>query len=135
MQRLTRTARWSTAPEAELWLDGGHNPAAGEALAEASGALPARPTHLICGMMNTKDVRGYMRPLAAHAATLTALSIPGEVNTLPAEETAQAPRCRARGDPCARPLGAGSDLRVALPRRAGAGRERLSGLPSAAGRG
>jgi dihydrofolate synthase/folylpolyglutamate synthase len=40
-------------------------------------------------MMNTKDVAGYMAPLAQHAASLTALSIPGEVNTLPAEETAK----------------------------------------------
>ena len=27
----------------ELWLDGGHNPAAGVALAEALGRLPTRP--------------------------------------------------------------------------------------------
>jgi dihydrofolate synthase/folylpolyglutamate synthase len=92
MQRLTRGPLFDIAPEAELWLDGGHNPAAGEAIARHLATLPDRPTHLVCGMMNTKDVRGYMRPLAAHAATLTALSIPGEVNTLPAEETAQAAR-------------------------------------------
>jgi dihydrofolate synthase/folylpolyglutamate synthase len=38
-------------------------------------------------MLNTKDVTGYLRPLAAHAASLAAVSIPGEKNTLPAEET------------------------------------------------
>ncbi|GAB1361932.1 hypothetical protein MASR1M32_11680 [Rhodobacter sp.] len=76
----------------ELWLDGGHNPAGGEALAATLARLPARETHLICGMLNTKDVRGYMRPLAAHAAKLWAVSIPNEPNTLPAETTRDSAR-------------------------------------------
>jgi dihydrofolate synthase / folylpolyglutamate synthase len=80
----------SAAPKAELWLDGGHNPAAGMALAEVLNDLPTRPTHLICGMLNTKDVAGYLRPLARVAASLTAVSIPGEANTLPAAATAKA---------------------------------------------
>ena len=88
MQRLTKGPLPEAAPEAELWLDGGHNPSAGEALGKVLAARPARPTHLICGMLNTKDVTGYLRPLAAHAASLTAVSIPGEANTLPAGETA-----------------------------------------------
>jgi dihydrofolate synthase/folylpolyglutamate synthase len=54
--------------------------------------MPARPTHLICGMLNTKDVTGYLRPLAAQAVSLTAVSIPGEANTLPAAETEAAAR-------------------------------------------
>ena len=52
---------------AELWLDGGHNAAAGQALARHLASLPERPTHLICGMLNTKDIGGYLRPLAAQA--------------------------------------------------------------------
>ncbi|MGE4326067.1 MAG: bifunctional folylpolyglutamate synthase/dihydrofolate synthase, partial [Pseudodonghicola sp.] len=74
----------------ELWLDGGHNPAAGIVLGAHLQSLPKRPTHLICGMLNTKDVKGYLRPLAGQAQTLTAVSIPGEANTLSAEETAAA---------------------------------------------
>ncbi len=89
MQRLRSGPLVDAAGHAELWLDGGHNPAAGEALGAYLSTLPGRATHLVCGMMNTKDVAGYMAPLAAHAASLTALSIPGEVNTLPAEETAR----------------------------------------------
>nr|WP_207186923.1 folylpolyglutamate synthase/dihydrofolate synthase family protein [Rhodovulum imhoffii] len=77
---------------AEVWLDGGHNPAAGAALAEALTRLPPRPLHLVCGMLNTKDVRGYMRPLAGQAHSLTAVSIPGEAATLPASATAEAAR-------------------------------------------
>lgn len=78
------------ASGAELWLDGGHNPAAGQALASVLRSLPDRPTHLICGMLNTKDVRGYLAPLADVAAGLTAVSIPGEANTLSSDDTAQA---------------------------------------------
>ena len=40
--------------------------------------------------MNTKDVDGYLSPLAAHAKQLIGVSIPGETNTLPAEDIAQA---------------------------------------------
>ena len=92
MQRLSDGPLARMAPEGELWLDGGHNPAAGEALAATLAALPKRPTHLICGMLNTKDIAGYLRPLAAEAASLTAVSIPGEAATLPAEATAKVAR-------------------------------------------
>lgn len=90
MQRLKTGPLFDAAPEAELWLDGGHNAAAGAALAAVLDGLPTRPTHLICGMLNTKDVTGYLRPMAPHVASLTAVSIPGEINTLPADETAAA---------------------------------------------
>ena len=87
MQRLKTGSLVEAAGDAELWLDGGHNAAAGIALADVLADLPKRPTHLICGMLNTKDVKGYMAPLAAQAASLTAISIPDEINTLSAEET------------------------------------------------
>ena len=58
------------------------------AVAATLAAMPRKPTHLVCGMLNTKDVLGYMRPLAGVAQSLTAVAIPGEPNTLPAEETA-----------------------------------------------
>ncbi|MBW3241704.1 bifunctional folylpolyglutamate synthase/dihydrofolate synthase [Epibacterium sp. DP7N7-1] len=87
MQRLKTGPLVEIAGAAELWLDGGHNAAAGIALADVLAKLPQRPTHLICGMLNTKDVTGYLRPLAAEAASLTAVSIPGEAATLSAEET------------------------------------------------
>ena len=92
MQQLKGTVLNDLVPQADLWLDGGHNPAAGEALAAHLKSLLQRPTHLICGMLNTKDVRGYLRPLATVASHLTAVSIPGEANTLTAPETAKAAR-------------------------------------------
>jgi dihydrofolate synthase/folylpolyglutamate synthase len=89
MEKLTAGPLVDLAAPAELWLDGGHNPAAGRVLADTLLGLPKRPTHLICGMLNTKDIGGYLVPLAAISATLTAISIPGEANTIPAEKTAQ----------------------------------------------
>ncbi|WP_240602527.1 bifunctional folylpolyglutamate synthase/dihydrofolate synthase [Paracoccus endophyticus] len=89
MQRLTRgpLAQSAAAQGCDLWLDGGHNPAGGRAVAATLAAMPRRPTHLVCGMLNTKDVAGYMQALAPVAASLTAVPIPGEANTLPAEVT------------------------------------------------
>ncbi len=90
MQRLVKGPLVDLAPEAELWLDGGHNPAAGAALAETLSELPTRPTHAICGMLSTKDVSGYMAELQGAVSDLHAVAIPGETATLPAEETAEA---------------------------------------------
>lgn len=90
MQRLRRGPLVDIAPQTELWLDGGHNPAAGEAISALLADMPDRPTYLICGMLNTKDIGGFLRPLAAHADRLFAVSIPGEAATLPASQTAEA---------------------------------------------
>jgi len=90
MQRLVSGPLVQAAGQAQLWLDGGHNPAAGEALAETLAAMDDRPLHLICGMLNSKDVRGYLRPLARVARSLHAVTIPGESATLLAEDTAAA---------------------------------------------
>lgn len=92
MQRLAWGPLVDAAGGAELWLDGGHNPAAGQALARHLAGLAPRPTYLVCGMLNTKDVSGYLAPLARVAQGLTAVPIPGEANTLPADATAQAAR-------------------------------------------
>ena len=90
MQRLRHGPLVDLAPSVELWLDGGHNPAGGEAVAATLARMPKRETHLICGMLNTKDVSGYMAPLAPQVTRLHAVSIPGEKNTLPAEVTRDA---------------------------------------------
>ncbi len=92
MQRLRQGPLVEMAPNVELWLDGGHNPAGAEAVAATLARMPRRETHLICGMLNTKDVVGYMAPLVAEVTRLHAVSIPGEKNTLPAEVTRDAAR-------------------------------------------
>lgn len=90
MQRLQYGPLVEAAQGCELWLDGGHNPAGAEAVAATLASLPRRPTHLVCGMLNTKDVVGYMLPMTKVADDLIAISIPGEPNTLSAEDTATA---------------------------------------------
>jgi dihydrofolate synthase / folylpolyglutamate synthase len=90
MQRLRQGPLVDLAPKVELWLDGGHNPAGAEAVAATLARMPPRETHVICGMLNTKDVRGYMSPLTPYVRRLHAVSIPGEKNTLPAEVTRKA---------------------------------------------
>jgi len=92
MQKLRFGPLLEAAPKAELWLDGGHNPAAGKAIAEALTRLPERPLYMVCGMLNTKDIGGYLAPLAASAVRLTGVSIPGETATLSAEEICAAAR-------------------------------------------
>ena len=87
MQRLTEGSLPQMAPEAELWLDGGHNPHAARAILATLKDLPDRPTHLIIGMLNTKDVGGYMEILAPVAKTTHCVSIPGQTATLSAKET------------------------------------------------
>lgn len=90
MQRLRQGPLVELAREAELWLDGGHNPAAGKVIAETLRQMPERPTHLICGMLKTKDPAGFLKPLREVADGLTSIAIPGETATLPADETAAA---------------------------------------------
>ena len=92
MQKLQTGPIIDSAPNAEIWLDGGHNPAAGQAIGHHLGTLENRPTYLICGMLNTKDIGGYLTPIAPHIEKLIAVSIPGEMNTLPATDTAAAAR-------------------------------------------
>lgn len=87
MQRLRTGPLVADAPGIELWLDGGHNPAGGEAVAATLAALPPRETFLICGMLDTKDVAGYLRFVGRQAQALWAVSIPGEAHTLPAGAT------------------------------------------------
>ena len=76
----------------ELWLDGGHNPSAGEALADMAASWSDRPLYLIVGMLNTKDPVGLLAPIAPQARSLYAVTIPGEENPHPAAEIAAAAR-------------------------------------------
>jgi dihydrofolate synthase/folylpolyglutamate synthase len=75
-------------PGSELWLDGGHNPAGGEALAQTLADLEERsskPLHLIVGMMGQKDAAGFLGPFRGLATQVVTVSIPGahEASHLP----------------------------------------------------
>ncbi len=93
LQRLTRGPLVEQLPaDWELWLDGGHNPGAGEVLGAAAAGWNDRPLDLVVGMLNTKDAVGFLTPLAPRARTLYAVTIPGEDNPLPAAAIATAAR-------------------------------------------
>lgn len=92
MQRLRTGPIVDAANGAEVWLDGGHNAAAGTALAEAILRLPKQPLHLICGMLATKDTTGFMQPLRQLADTLHAVTLNGENAMLSSQEVDTAAR-------------------------------------------
>jgi dihydrofolate synthase/folylpolyglutamate synthase len=77
-------------PEWELWLDGGHNPHAAEALARHSRSWRDKGLLGLFGMLSTKDVDGYLEPLAARFHSLRTVAIPGEESSLSAEDAAAA---------------------------------------------
>lgn len=67
-------------PGSELWLDGGHNPAAGQVLAQTLADLEERspkPLHLVVGMMAIKDATGFLSPFRGLARHVVAVPIPG----------------------------------------------------------
>ena len=96
LQRLDPEKLRADVPdEVELWLDGGHNPAAGLVLAQAMSELEekvSRPLVLVCGMMNTKDAGGFLRPFSGLAERVVTLAIPAEKNAIPALELAKIAR-------------------------------------------
>ncbi len=117
LQRLREGPLAEAAPEAEIWLDGGHNPAAGAALAAHLRSLPGRPTHLVCGMLGTKDADGFLGPLADVADSLTALAIPGESASMTAEDLATSARASGLpADTAPDPVAAVSRIAKTSPR-------------------
>ena len=88
MQRLTKGPLVEAAGRSELWLDGGHNAAAGLAVARTLEDMPARTTRIVCGMLNTKDIRSFLAAIRKAADRLYAVAIPGEEASLPAAKVA-----------------------------------------------
>ncbi|MEP0068712.1 folylpolyglutamate synthase/dihydrofolate synthase family protein [Pyruvatibacter sp.] len=95
MQRLSAGALADKVPGAELWLDGGHNPAASRAIAETLADLEdknPRPLVLISGMMDSKDTGGFFEAFDGLASTVLTVGIPGQTNGRPADDVAQMAR-------------------------------------------
>ena len=83
LQRLHGTLA-RLAPDREVWLDGGHNPGAGEVLATVLAGWHG-PTHLVVGMKQAKDTAEFLRPLLPLAASLWAVAEPDQHLALPVE--------------------------------------------------
>jgi dihydrofolate synthase/folylpolyglutamate synthase len=80
MQRLPSGPLVERLPDdSEVWLDGGHNPAAGIALAAAMGDLEERISRalvLIAGMLSTKDPTGFFQPFDGLARYVLTVPVP-----------------------------------------------------------
>ena len=105
----------------ELWLDGGHNPGAGIALADHMRSWADRPLHLIVGMKQAKDATEFLRPLVTLATTLWAVAEPGQHDARPVEAIVEASGGIARPGPHV------ADALHALPRGAGPARVLICG--------
>jgi dihydrofolate synthase/folylpolyglutamate synthase len=90
MQRLSQGKLAALSPPgSELWLDGGHNPDGGHAIAAALGDLEervSRPLIVIAGMLQTKDIDGFLRNFAGLARLMFAVPIPNQARSLSAAD-------------------------------------------------
>ncbi len=80
IQRLARGPVHDLLPkDSELWLDGGHNPAAARAVADHFRAyVPAdQPFHLVIGLLSNKEAPGVLRPFAGRTLTVHPVPVPG----------------------------------------------------------
>ncbi|HEY0959057.1 MAG TPA: folylpolyglutamate synthase/dihydrofolate synthase family protein [Novosphingobium sp.] len=91
MAKGIRDARWparlqllgdgpltALTPGRKVWLDGGHNPDAGAAIAKFFSAdADARPFHLVIGMLANKDPAAILAPLADRLASVSVVPAPG----------------------------------------------------------
>lgn len=79
-------AKIANAAGAQLWLDGGHNPHAGRALASAMAELDAnepRPLILIMGILANKDAPGFLDAFEGLAQKLVAIPIEDHASLSP----------------------------------------------------
>jgi dihydrofolate synthase/folylpolyglutamate synthase len=102
LQRGIETARWPGRMELfggppRFLLDGAHNAAGGEALADALADIPRDRLFIVAGVMEDKDAEGILGPLLPLAAEVFAVS-PGMERAMPSAKLATL--CRGRGAVC-----------------------------------
>jgi len=87
LQPLTRGPLVKLLKPRSVWLDGGHNPAAAEALAATLALWPERP-RVIAGMLKTKDADSFFKALSGAVRSIETIAVPGAASTLSAGELA-----------------------------------------------
>jgi dihydrofolate synthase / folylpolyglutamate synthase len=96
LQRLSHGSLAALVPAgSELWLDGGHNPDGGRAVAAALADLEervSRPLVLIVGMLATKDSEGFLSNFAGLARRIMTVPIQGQEKALPPDALADTAR-------------------------------------------
>jgi dihydrofolate synthase/folylpolyglutamate synthase len=88
LQRLAAGPLHALLPaDAELWLDGGHNPAAARAVADYFRAhVPAdRPFHIVFGLLANKDVAGVLKPFQGRSVTFHPIPVAAHEHHAPSE--------------------------------------------------
>jgi dihydrofolate synthase/folylpolyglutamate synthase len=78
----------SLSPDWELWLDGGHNDSAAEALAtqiRTWSTQDNKPLYIVIGMMGHKDAAAFARPLAGLAAGIVVIPVGDADNSFPVD--------------------------------------------------
>jgi len=93
LERLGDGALYHNVGEGtEIWLDGGHNAAGGQAIAHALAEFEERvprAVHLIWGMMETKDAHAFIAPFKGLVERVYTVPIPEEANAFSAEALAE----------------------------------------------
>jgi dihydrofolate synthase / folylpolyglutamate synthase len=87
LQRLSKGPLHAILPEgSELWLDGGHNPAAARAIADFfRGHVPSdRPFHIILGLLENKEPNGVIRAFRGRSSTLHGVPVAHHAHHSPA---------------------------------------------------
>lgn len=113
LERLSGRLAARLPPGFALWLDGGHNPGAGAALAQHLASWHDQPVHLVVGMKSGKDTVGFLAPLLRLAASVHAVAEPNQHLAMPIADIIAASGGLARPGPtvasalaaigCARP--------------------------------
>lgn len=83
LQRLGAGPLTALAGNRTVWLDGGHNPDAGQAIARHFADSP--PLHLVMGMLTSKDPSAILRPLEGKLASVSIVPAPGHEAHTPAD--------------------------------------------------
>lgn len=75
LQKLGDGPLTALAGARTVWLDGGHNPDAGAAIARHLAGQP--PVHVVLGMLANKDPGAILAPLGDHLLSVTIVPAPG----------------------------------------------------------
>lgn len=101
MQRLSAGPVTRLANDMPVWLDGGHNPHAGRALAEVLNELdreePPKRTMLVPAMLANKDAAGFFAALQRPGLKVFTCPIPNNGNSFSPEALADAARKSGAG--------------------------------------
>lgn len=75
----------------EIWLDGGHNPHGGRALSafiEKQNAIEEKPTILVCGFLNNKDIGGFLENFIKFNPLILPIEIETSTNSAKVQDIA-----------------------------------------------